>query len=209
MKAVLRITFLVAAVVLAAATSLQAQRIIKGTVYRDGEPAAGITVEAHRGGSMMTSFDGKYEVEAHEKTKWLKFTYINETQKLDDIDEKEGNVFDFAWSGKIPSGDAEEESGDVILKSAEELIRDQNRDFMNELSLFTEFYKQENWKSALPHWKKVFNTYPKCTKNIYIQGAKMYEDLIEKAESAEQREKYIDQLMKIYDKRSKYFDEKG
>jgi len=209
MKAVFRITLLVASVVIAAATTLQAQRVIKGTVYRDGEPAAGINVEAHRGGTMMTSFDGMYEVEAHEKTKWLKFTYINETKKLDDIDEKQGNVFDFAWSGKIPSGDAEEESGDVILKSAEELIRDQDREFMNQLSLFTEFYKQENWKSAIPHWKNVYNTYPRCTKNIYIQGAKMYEDLIENAESSEQRDKYIDQLMKIYDKRIRHFSEKG
>lgn len=208
MKAVFRITLLIAAVVIAAATTLQAQRVIKGTVYRDGEPAAGITVEAHRGGTMMTSFDGKYEVEAHEKTKWLKFTYINETKRLD-IDEKQGDVFDFAFTGEIPSGDAAEESGEVILKSAEELIRDQNRDFMNKLSLFTEFYKQENWESAIPHWKNVYNKYPKSTKNIYIQGANMYEDLIEKAESEEQREKYIDQLMKIYDKRIKYFGEEG
>jgi tetratricopeptide (TPR) repeat protein len=208
MKAVFRITILVAAVVIIASTTLQAQRIIKGTVYRDGEPAAGITVEAHRGGSMMTSFDGKYEVEAHEKTKWLKFTYINETKKLD-IDDKQGDVFDFAFTGEIPSGDAEEESGEVILKSAEELIRDQNRDFMNELSLFTEFYKQENWKSALPHWKNVYNKYPKSTKNIYIQGVKMHESLIENAETQEEREKYIDQLMKIYDKRIKYFGEEG
>ena len=209
MKAVFRISLLVAAVVITVATTLQAQRVIKGTVYRDGEPAAGITVEAHRGGSMMTSFDGKYEVEAHEKTKWLKFTYINETKKLDDIDEKQGNVFDFAWSGKIPSGDAEEESGDVILKSAEELIRDQNREFMNQLSLFTEFYKQENWESAIPHWKNVYNKYPKCTKNIYIQGAKIYKDLIENAEIEAERQKNLDQLMKIYDKRIKHFDEKG
>ena len=209
MKAVFRISLLVAAVVITVATTLQAQRVIKGTVYRDGEPAAGITVEAHRGGSMMTSFDGKYEVEAHEKTKWLKFTYINETKKLDDIDEKQGNVFDIAWSGKIPSGDAEEESGDVILKSAEELIRDQNREFMNQLSLFTEFYKQENWESAIPHWKNVYNKYPKCTKNIYIQGAKIYKDLIENAEIEAERQKNLDQLMKIYDKRIKHFDEKG
>ena len=208
MKAVIRITLLVAAVVITAASTLQAQRVIKGMVYRDGEPAAGITVEANRGGSMMTSFDGKYEVEAHEKTKWLKFTYINETKKLD-IDEKQGDVFDFAWSGKIPSGDAEEESGDVILKSAEELIRDQNRDFMNELSLFTEFYKQDNFQSALPHWKNVYNQYPRSTKNVYIQGANMYEAFIESAETQAEKDKFIDQLMKIYDKRIKHFNEEG
>jgi len=44
MKAVIRITLLVAAVVITAASTLQAQRVIKGMVYRDGEPAAGITV---------------------------------------------------------------------------------------------------------------------------------------------------------------------
>ncbi len=209
MKALLRITLLVAAVVITAASTLQAQRVIKGTVYRDGEPAAGITVEAHRGGSMMTSFDGKYEVEAHEKTKWLKFTYVSETKKLDDIDEKEGNVFDFAFTGEIPSGEGGEVSGDVVLKSAEELIREQDRDFMNSLSLFTEFYKQDNWESAMPHWKTVFTKYPKSTKNIYIQGAKMHNDLIENAETQEERDKYIDQLMKIYDQRIKYFNEEG
>lgn len=48
MKAVYRITFIVAFLVVAAATTLQAQRIITGTVYKNGEPAAGITVEAHR-----------------------------------------------------------------------------------------------------------------------------------------------------------------
>jgi tetratricopeptide (TPR) repeat protein len=209
MKAVFRISLLIASFAMLTLTSLQAQRVIKGTVYRDGEPAAGITVEAHRGGSMMTSFDGKYEVEAHQKTKWLKFTYINETKKLD-IDEKTGDVFDFAFSGEIPSGEEENEaSGDVVLKSAEELIRDQNRNFMNELSLFTEFYKQDNFDSALPHWKILFNKYPKSTKNIYIRGANIYEKFIENAETTEERNEYIDQLMKIYDQRIKYFDQKG
>ena len=58
MKTFVRISLLSAFLVLAAA-STQAQRVVKGTVYREGKPAAGITVELHRGGSMMTSFDGK------------------------------------------------------------------------------------------------------------------------------------------------------
>lgn len=208
MKALFRIALLIAAVAFSSATTLQAQRVIKGTVYRDGEPAAGITVEVHRGGTMLTGFDGKYELEAHEKSKWIKFTYIDETKKLD-IDDKQGDVFDFAWSGEIPSGDEEEETGEVVLKTAEELINEQNRDFMNTYSLYNEYYKQGNYESALPHWKKVFNKYPKSIKNVYIQGAKMYDHFIENAETPEEREKYIDQLMKIYDKRIKYFGEKG
>src|SRR5690554_6925119 len=117
MKAVFRISLLMASLVVAAVTSIQAQRVIKGTVYREGKPAAGVTVEAHRGGTMMTSFDGKYEVEASDKTKWIRFTFINESERLD-ISDKPGDVFDFAFDGKLP-GDAEEvESGDIVLKSA-------------------------------------------------------------------------------------------
>jgi tetratricopeptide (TPR) repeat protein len=208
MKAVFRISLLMASLVLAAVTTIQAQRVIKGTVYREGKPAAGVTVEAHRGGSMMTSFDGKYELEASDKTKWIRFTFINESERLD-ISDKTGDVFDFAFDGILPGDETEEESGDVILKSAEELIREQDREFMNELSLYNEFYKQDNIESAMPHWRKVYDKYPKSTLNLYLHGSNMYEKLIENAETPEERSKYIDELMKLYDKRIKYFGEKG
>jgi hypothetical protein len=71
MKSVFRIALMAAILAAISAFNLQAQRVIKGTVYNNGEPAAGVTVEAHRGGSMMTSFDGKYEVEADDRTKWI------------------------------------------------------------------------------------------------------------------------------------------
>jgi len=175
MKALFRITLLLAAVVLAGVTTAQAQRVIKGTVYSDGEPAAGINVEIHKGGSMLTGFDGKYELEADDKSKWIKFTSIasGETKKLD-LDENSPNVIDFAFSGEIPSGDGSANTGsaDVNLSSAEDLIKQQNQDFMNEYSLYTEFYKQGDYKSAMPHWKKILKQFPKSTSNIYIQGAK-------------------------------------
>jgi tetratricopeptide (TPR) repeat protein len=207
MKAVFRISLLMASLVLSAATTIQAQRVIKGTVYREGKPAAGVTVEAHRGGSMMTSFDGLYEVEASEKTKWIRFTFINDSERLD-ISDKPGDIFDFAFDGIYP-GDEEEESGDVVLKSAEELIRDQDRDFMNKLSLYNEFYKQGNYESALPHWKAVYNKYPKSTLNLYIHGSNMYEKMIEEADTPEEKNQYINELMKVYDKRIKHFGDKG
>lgn len=207
MKAVIRIALIVAGLIVSTGYTLLAQRVITGTVYREGKPAAGVTVEAHRGGSMMTSFDGEYKVEASEKTKWLRFTFLSESEKMD-IEDKAGNVFDFAFDGKLP-GDEEAESADVVLKSAEELIREQDREFMNELSLYNEFYKQENYASALPHWKNVYSKYPKSTLNIYIHGANMYEKMIEGASTVEEKDKYIDELMKMYDKRIKYFNDKG
>jgi tetratricopeptide (TPR) repeat protein len=211
MKALLRITLLIAAIVATGVTVAQAQRVVKGTVYMDGEPAAGITVEVHKGGTMLTSFDGKYEVEANEKSKWIKFTFIDETKKLD-IEDKPGDVFDFAFTGEIPSGDeagAAVGAGGVSMKSLEELIKEQDQDFMNELSLYTEFYKQGDYKSAMPHWKKLLKNYPKSTSNIYIQGAKMYEDMIEKAPTKEEREKLLNEYMKLHDTRIKYFGQEG
>ena len=208
MKAVFRITLLSAVVIVALLNNIQAQRILKGTVYKEGEPAAGVTVEAHKGGTMMTSFDGKYEVEGHEKSKWIKFTFINDAKKLE-IDGKPGDVFDFAFDGKMPSEEEEEPVRGVVTKSAEELIREQDKEFMNELSLYTEFYKQDNFDMAMPHWKRIYDRYPKSTMNIYIHGANMFENYIENADTPEERDNYIDDLMKLYETRIKYFGEKG
>jgi len=157
---------------------------------------------------MMTSFDGKYKVEADPKTKRITFTYIDESKRLD-ISDKQGDHFDFAFSGELPSEDGEADEGEVNLQTIEELMNAKDRDFMYELSLYTEFYKQGDYKSALPHWRKVYNKYPKSTENIYIQGIKMYQSLVEKSGTAEEKNKNIQELMKIYDKRIKYFDNRG
>uniref|UniRef100_UPI003217318C tetratricopeptide repeat protein n=1 Tax=uncultured Draconibacterium sp. TaxID=1573823 RepID=UPI003217318C len=210
MKSILRITLLFASIVMIGITVAEAQRVIKGTVYKDGEPAAGITVEAHKGGSMMTSFDGKYEVEADAKSKYIKFTFIDESKKLD-IEGKTENVFDFAFSGSLPSegGAVEETSDEVNMGTAEELVKAQNKDYMNEFSMYREFYRQDDYKSAFPHWKNLYNKYPVSSANIYIQGGKMYETMLDNATSDAERDRLIDEYMKLYDNRIKYFGQKG
>ena len=211
MKAILRITLLVVTIVTVAVAAGNAQRVIKGTVYMDGEPAAGITVEVHKGGSMLTSFDGKYELEADAKSKWIKFTYIDDSKRLD-IEGQSGDVFDFAFTGSIPTGDntgASSASGEVNLQSADQLLAAKDKDFMSELSLYMEFYKQDNFNSAFPHWMVLYDRYPKSTLNIYIHGAKMYEYKIDNATTDEEKDKLIDEYMKLYDKRIEYFDQKG
>src|SRR5665647_1017234 len=143
MKTLSRITFLFALIVLTSVYGTMAQRVIKGTVYMDGKPAAGITVEAHRGSSMMTSFDGKYEVTADPKSKYLSFTFINDTKKFNLVDASV-NEIEFAFTGVIPSAEGspvEAVSGEVVLKTAEELLTAQDKDFMTEYSLYNEFYK--------------------------------------------------------------------
>lgn len=214
MKTLSRITFLFALIVLAAVNSAMAQRVIKGTVYMEGKPASGVTVEAHKGSSMMTSFDGKYEVTADAKSKYLKFTLLatGDSKKLDLV-EGSPNEIDFAFTGELPGagGDsgAEAATGDIVLKSQEELLKEQDRDFMNQYSLYSEFYKQDDYKSALPHWQVLYEKYPKSHVNLYIQGAKMYESLIDKATTDEERDKYLKEMMKVFDQREKYFGGKG
>jgi len=204
MKSIVLRSFFVALAFLGVAGA-SGQRIIKGTVYREGEPAAGITVEAHRGGSMMTSFDGKYQVEAHEKTKWLKFTYIDEYKRLD-IDENSGNEIDFCFDGIEPK--EKEESG-VNNKSMEELMKAQDMTFMNEYTLYHEFYKQNDYPSALLHWEKLYKGYPKSITNLYIHGCIMFKSFLEKASSLEEKLEHLQKMMEIYDKRIRNFDDKG
>ena len=210
MKAILRITLLVATVVMIGVTIAQAQKVVKGTVYMDGKPAAGITVEVHKGGEMMTSFDGKYELEATDKSKHITFTFIDERKRLD-IEGKSGNQFDFAFTGSLPSagGGGDESSGDVNLSSLTDLMEAQDKGFMNELSLYTEFYKQQDYGSARPHWEKLYNQYPASTPNLYIHGGKMYESMIENAATDEERDALIEDYMKLFDKRMKHFGQKG
>jgi len=213
MKALSRIGFLFALIVFATINSAMAQRTIKGTVYMDGEPAAGITVEAHKGSSMMTSFDGKYEVNADAKSKYIKFTLMatGESKKFDLVESSVGEI-NFAFTGAIPGAEgslAEAVAGDVVLKTAEQLLQEENRDFMTEYSLYNEFYKQEDYKSAFSHWQVLKNKYPQSTSNIYIQGVKMYESFLDNAKTDAELDKYLDEVMKLADQRIKYFGGKG
>ncbi len=71
MKTTGRKILLIATILLFSVFGSFAQRVITGTVYKNGKPAAGIMVKVHRGGKMMTSFDGKYKLEASPKSKYI------------------------------------------------------------------------------------------------------------------------------------------
>jgi len=201
------ITLFAMLVVLMSLSSL-AQRVITGTVYREGKPAAGVTVEAHKSSeSFMTSFDGKYTINADPKTKFLKFTFIDDSRRFD-IEGKVGDVFDFSFDGIIPQKEELQEVG-AILKTDQELIKENDRTFMSNLTMYDQFYRQEDYKSALEPWRMLYRTYPKSTKNIYLHGCKMFEAKFNQATSWTEKNFYIDSIMNVYDKRIKYFGEKG
>ncbi len=72
------------------------------------------------------------------------------------------------------------------------------------LSTYTEFYNQKNYKDAYPEWKICFDNCPSMSKNIYIQGPAILESIIASREGAS-REAAIDTLLLIFDKRIEYF----
>ena len=74
------------------------------------------------------------------------------------------------------------------------------------LSLYREFVKQNNFKDALPQWRWVYNNCPLATENIYIDGVKMFTSLVQQATDPVLREKYVDTLFMIYDRRVENFN---
>ena len=206
MKSIIQKLTLLTVIILITVTGSNAQRVIKGTVYMKGEPAPGVTVEAHRGGSMMTSFDGKYEVPADAKTKWLKFTFIDESRRFE-LEENSGDEVDFYFDDIKPL-DENTEPG-VSNKTLEQLTKEKDVEFMQEYSLYEQSYKMDEYKTAFPHWENVYKRYPKSTKNVYIHGVEMYEKFFEDAPNWEEKEKQIKKCMEVYDKRIKHFGQKG
>ncbi len=185
-----------------------AQRVIKGTVYREGKVAAGVTVEGQKSnGIYRTSFDGLYEITVPEKCKYIKFTFIDDTRKLD-IEDNSSNVIDFSFDGEIPVATEEEEKG-VSLKNSTELVAAGDKDFMSFYTLEKQFYEQKDYKSSFSPWRKLYKQYPKSTVNIYLHGINMYQSMIDASTDLKLKKQYVDTLMMVYDKRIKYFDQKG
>ena len=73
------------------------------------------------------------------------------------------------------------------------------------LSLYREYARQKDYRSAIKYWRIVFNECPVSTKNIYIDGVRIFKDYIGKETNDEIRSHYVDTLMMVYDQRIKYY----
>jgi tetratricopeptide (TPR) repeat protein len=77
------------------------------------------------------------------------------------------------------------------------------------ISLYSEFYKQNNFKDAVKPWRYVYRNGPSASKNTYIKGASIYKNLIAREKDETTKQLLIDTLMMIYDQRIEYFADKG
>ncbi len=80
---------------------------------------------------------------------------------------------------------------------------------LKNLSLYVEYYRQNNYEDAIEPWKVVYSECPRASKNIYLHGENMIKDAIEDAEDENRKKKFLDSLMNLYDKRIEYFDQEG
>lgn len=76
---------------------------------------------------------------------------------------------------------------------------------LTNISLFIPYAKSNNYKDAYPFWKVVYDECPASTKNIYIYGANIINWQISQETDAAKKEALINDLMKLYDDRIKYF----
>jgi len=147
----LKLIFLTFVLSITTGYSAIAQRVVKGTVYREGKVAAGVTVESHKSSEkFMTSFDGKYEITVPSGSKYLKFTFINESKRLD-LEGNTSDVIDFSFDGNIPVNTENDDDQGAILKTSAELIAEKDKDFMSAITLEKQAYDQKDYKSAVPH----------------------------------------------------------
>ena len=73
------------------------------------------------------------------------------------------------------------------------------------LSLFTEYAKQKNYKDAEAGWLVCYNECPAASKNIYIYGERILKSKIKTAKTKEDKLAAVDMLMGLYDQRIKYY----
>ena len=66
-------------------------------------------------------------------------------------------------------------------------------------SLYAESYKMKDYVGAYEPWHEVVKNCPKSSKNLYIRGVTILKAKINAAQTAEERESLIQEMMDLYD----------
>jgi len=128
-------------------------------------------------------------------------------------------LFYFACSPKV----AEETKEEVVTKPIKEepkgpcttlsqLSPSKKDEAETAYVLYRDFYKTKEFEKALPLWKKAFALAPAANGRIKYQfddGVGIYKGLIEKETDEATKKAYVDEIMKIYDKRTECIGDEG
>jgi tetratricopeptide (TPR) repeat protein len=77
------------------------------------------------------------------------------------------------------------------------------------LSLYSEFYKFQNYTDAIVPWREIYKNCPNSRESLYANGVNMYKAFIETETDQARKDALCDTIMMIYDQRIKYFGGEG
>lgn len=77
------------------------------------------------------------------------------------------------------------------------------------LVLYSDLLKLGNYKQAVPHLQWLLKNTPDLNESLYINGAKIYENLAETEKDPKKKRQYQDSTILMYDLRIKYFDDEA
>jgi tetratricopeptide (TPR) repeat protein len=77
---------------------------------------------------------------------------------------------------------------------------------LQNISIYTEYVKTNNFKDAFPAWKTVFEEAPVSQISLYTNGAKILRALIAAEKDGAKQKEYFNLLMKVHDQRIQYLD---
>ncbi len=78
---------------------------------------------------------------------------------------------------------------------------------LQNISIYTEYVKTNNFKDAYTPWKSVFTEAPWAQVGTYTNGAKILRGLIAAEKDGAKQKQYFDELMKVHDQRIEYLDQ--
>ena len=78
---------------------------------------------------------------------------------------------------------------------------------LQNISIYTEYVKTNNFKDAFPAWKTVFEEAPVSQISLYTNGAKILRALIAAEKDGAKQKEYFNLLMKVHDQRIQYLEQ--
>ena len=70
------------------------------------------------------------------------------------------------------------------------------------LSYYTEYYKQKNYDSALPNWRRAYSICPAtASQNMFIHGTTLMTRLYNQTKDADHKEAIVDTILTLQEKR--------
>ena len=80
---------------------------------------------------------------------------------------------------------------------------------ISNVSLYQESYKQKAYADCYAPWRQILLHCPRFSKGVYQRGETIMKYMINNAANAEERNAYIDELMRVFDQRIQYFGEEA